>query len=112
MLPGIAVGLMFAGYVTAAEVTITLWIIFMLYGLVTLRGRRKREREVSKTIGAIRAAWESSCGSIINPSRVRELVLEAEQKGATYPPVLHTLIDRAIQRDPRALLTRTMPVSA
>ena len=111
MLPAIAAGLMSAGYVTAAGVTIGLWIIFMLYGLVTLRGRRRTRKEVSKTIGAMRAAWESSCGAVINPSRVRELLIEAERKGATYPPVLHTLIDRAIERDPTALLTRTMPVS-
>ena len=41
--------------------------------------------------------------TIINPSRLKELVLVAEERGAIFPSVLHTIIDRAISRDATAL---------
>jgi hypothetical protein len=107
IVPAIAASLMLLGYRTAAEVTFGLWVSFLIYGLVTLKGRRMRKRDVEATTSAMRMAWEHSCGEVINPVRLRELVLDAEQKGAIdYPPVLHTLIDRALQRDPTALVTR------
>ncbi len=106
MLPAISVILVVEGYNTAAEVTFAVWISFLLYGLVTLKGRSRRKKDADRTTGAMRLAWEHSCGCVINPARLRELVVDAEQKGAiNYPPVLHTLIDRAIQRDPTALRT-------
>jgi hypothetical protein len=99
-VPAIAASLMLLGYHMAAEVTFGLWVSFVIYGLVTLKGRRKRKRDAEATTSAMRMAWEHSCGEVINPARLRELVLDAEQKGAIdYPPVLHTLIERAIQRD-------------
>jgi hypothetical protein len=33
------------------------------------------------------------------------MVMAAEQRGALFRPVLHALIDRAIHRDPTALVT-------
>jgi len=111
MFPGISAILLLQGYNTAAEVVCGVWIAFVLYGLVTLRGRRARRKDADRTTAAIGMAWEHSRGIVINPTRLRELVLDAEQKVWTYPSVLHTLIDRAIQRDPTAMLTRKMPAS-
>src|SRR5262249_58964736 len=97
----------------AGEFVLGLWLIYLLYRVVVLpvrwlrrKGRQKREEEVSRPIEAMKKAWQYSRGTIINPLRLKELVLAAEHQGAVFPPVLHTLIDRAIQRDPTALLTR------
>ena len=50
------------------------------------------------------AAWAAARGSTINPSRLKELVREAEDRGVVYRPVLYTLIDRAMHRDPAAMI--------
>jgi hypothetical protein len=44
-------------------------------------------------------AWSAARGRTIHPTRLKELVLAAEERGAVFRPVLHTLIDRAVQRD-------------
>jgi hypothetical protein len=44
----------------------------------------------------MKKAWRYSSGSVINPSRLKELVSYAEERGATLRSALHTLIDRAI----------------
>ncbi len=113
LLPTIAAALMWAQYDMPAKVIFGVWIIFLLFSLVTLKRGRRQKKDADRTIGAMRLAWQCSCAEVINPSRLRELVVDAEQKGAIdYPPVLHTLIDRAIQRDPTALHTRKMPASS
>ena len=48
MLPAIGAALMFAGYERAAEVTIGLWIIFMLYDLTRLEDEEGRERKLAR----------------------------------------------------------------
>jgi hypothetical protein len=107
MLPAVAAVLMYTQHDIAAEIVFGLWIAYLLLRLVTLRGRRHKRKDADRTTRAMRAAWEHSCGEVINPTRLRELLLDAEQKGAiNYPSVLHTLLDRAIQRDPTALRTR------
>jgi len=131
LLPAIAVGLTAMGYETAAGLAIGVWLVYLLYRLVTVPRRqrarmelRKKQETASQMIAAMMKAWQYSNGAVINPSRLKELVLAAEQQysatftpelvlaleaknqGALFKPVLHTLIDRAIQRDPTAPLTR------
>jgi hypothetical protein len=131
MLPAIAVSLTAMGYETAAGLAIGVWLVYLLYRLVTVprqqRARmelRKKQETASQLIAAMMKAWQYSNGAVINPSRLKELVLAAEQQysstftpelvlaleaknqGALFKPVLHTLIDRAIMHDPTALLTR------
>lgn len=113
MLPALAMGLAAAGYEKGANIAIGLWIVYLLYRLVMMlrrKGRRYGE-EAGEAVAATMIAWQYSNGSVINPSRLKQLVLAAEQKGAAFKPVLHTLIDRAIQRDPTALVTRKATVS-
>jgi len=106
MLPAAAAALMYVEQVLAAEIVFGLWIAYVVLRLATFRGRRRKKKEADRTTSAMRAAWEHSCGEVINPTRLRDLVVDAEQKGAiNYPSVLHTLLDRAIQRDPTALFT-------
>jgi hypothetical protein len=131
MLPAIAVGLSIMGYETGAGIAMGVWLVYLLYRLVTVPRRRrsrielqKKQETASQMIAAIKKAWQYSNDAVINPCRLKELVLAAEQQysatftpelvmvleaknqGALFKPVLHTLIDRAIQRDPTVLLTR------
>jgi hypothetical protein len=112
LLPGIAAILWTLGYELSSEIVLSVWGLYLLYRLVTLpaklarRKATKRKKEnASQTVMAMITAWQYSRGSVINPSRLKELVLDAEQKDAAYLPILHTLMDRAIQRDPTALHT-------
>jgi hypothetical protein len=111
MLPAIAAGLFVYDHQTGAAVTISLWGVYVLYRLVMVpvgysarRARRKAAEKASEITQAMLKAWSASRGSVINPSRLRELVLAAEQCEAVFPSVLHTIIDRAINRDPTALV--------
>jgi hypothetical protein len=111
MLPAISAGLFVYDHQTGAAVTISLWGVYILYRLVMIpvgysarRARRKAAEKASEITQAMLKAWSASRGSVINPSRLRELVLAAEQRGAVFPSVLHTMIDRAINRDPTALV--------
>lgn len=53
---------------------------------------------------AMSRAWQASLGRVINASDLKERVLVAERLGATYPPILQSLIDRAVVRDPNAMI--------
>jgi hypothetical protein len=113
MPPAMAWGLNTVGYEGAASVVLGLWLIYLLYRMVIIpvrwvrrNTRRKTEAKAAEPIAATKKAWQYSSDAVINPSRLRQLLLAAEQGGAVFKPVLHTLIDRAIQRDPTALSTR------
>jgi hypothetical protein len=112
MLPAIAVGLFVYGHQTGAAAVISLWGAYVLYRLVMVpvrysagRVRRKTAEKANEITQAMLKAWSASRGSVINPSRLRELVLAAEQRGAVFPSVLHTIVDRAINRDATALVS-------
>jgi hypothetical protein len=110
MLPAIAAALLAYGYPTAALVAISIWSLYVLYRIITLparirlrKFRLKAAEKASEILIAMEKAWHAARGRTINPSQLRNLVLAAEERGAGCRPVLHTLIDRAIQRDPTAL---------
>ena len=111
MLPAIALALVAYGYETAAGVTISIWALYVLYRIISIparfrlrKARQKAAEKATEILTAMEKAWQAARGRTINPSRLRELVLAAEERGARFrPAVLHTLIDRAIQRDPTAL---------
>jgi hypothetical protein len=87
------------------------WGAYLLFRLLVWPSRFMRRRTLSKqhqaltdTYAAIEKAWASSNGEVVNPTRLKELVVEAETKGAVLPAVIHALLDRAIQRDPAVLI--------
>jgi hypothetical protein len=53
---------------------------------------------------AMSEAWKASLGSTIHPSELKQRVTAAERQGASYPPILHALIDRATARGPHATI--------
>jgi hypothetical protein len=105
MLPAIAAGFLAYGYEAAALVTISIWALYVFYRIITIPARKK----AAKVCKAMEKAWNAARGRIINPSHLRELVLAAEECGAVFRPVLHTLIDQAIQRDAATLMRQEQP---
>jgi hypothetical protein len=110
MLPSISIAFLAYGYETAATVTISIWALYLLYLLVTIpsrfrlrKARKKAAEKATETLTAIEKAWSAARGKTINPTQLRNLVLAAEERGAVFRPILHTLIDRAMQRDPTAM---------
>jgi len=115
--PGLAVGFLVYSHETAAIVTIIFWGLYVLYRIASIpirwrahKVRQKVAEQVVNRVAALGAAWQAACGRTINPSRLKELVLKAEECGQTFPSVLHTLVDRAISRDATALIRTQEPL--
>jgi hypothetical protein len=112
MLPAIAIALDAQRYHSAALIFIGIWALYVLYRLIMIpawwrlrKARRDAAIRADELFRTLLAVWGAARGRTINPSRLKELVIAAEARGAVFRPVLHTLIDRAIQRDPTGLAT-------
>ena len=107
MLPTIAVALLVNNHESGAEIALILWCIYLAYRLIMIPAAfriRRGRRKATDIVQALLKAWSAARGNVINPSRLKELVLAAEERGAVFPSALHAVIDRAIIRDPTALL--------
>jgi hypothetical protein len=112
MLPLVAWALVSFGFERQAIIALSIWALYLLFRFLRTPARwrkRKAAQKIEDLAGkyyeALFNAWSASRGPVVNPSRLRELILIAEGYGTVLPPILHTIIDRAIQRDPTALLT-------
>jgi hypothetical protein len=110
MCPAIALAFLAYDHETAAGVTISIWALYVLYRIITIparfrlrKARKKAAEKAVEILTAMETAWHAARGQIINPSRLRALVLAAEERGARFRPLLHTLIDQAIQRNPTVM---------
>lgn len=91
--------------------TAAFWVAgaYALYVLVRLgtfpsrfmRGRRLQQatEKLGRLGKAMVDASSHASSSVVNPSRLKVLITEAESLGAVYPSVVHSIVDRAIQRD-------------
>ncbi|MEX1205659.1 MAG: hypothetical protein WEB85_10445 [Dongiaceae bacterium] len=129
LLPATLVaGLIYFAWFTAAAIVGATWAVYMLYRLLTYPARRKEHKtqanQLAKYMVAIHrmsAAWVFASSDVVHPGRLRELVISAEGAGTVYPPIhlmswgvtsitaegagivyrpiLHSLLDRMIQRN-------------
>lgn len=60
-------------------------------------------------VEAMSDAWKASLGGVIHASELKRRVVAAESQGASYPPILHSLIERAMDRGSGATI-RTRPL--
>jgi hypothetical protein len=102
----VVVGLIRGEYFMAAQIVGVVWALYAAYRIATWPSRRRdrqgEERKQEKweqILYAMAQAWQHSDNKVIHPTRLKELVVSAETKGAILPPVIHSLLDRAIQRD-------------
>lgn len=99
-----------ADYPRAAMVAGGFWAVYLFGRLISYPGRRHERKEAVRTVEKVTnsqfatiTALQYAGHEVINPTRLKEWVIEAEAKGAVFRPVIHSLLDRAIQRDPAVL---------
>lgn len=110
VLPVLAAVLLLNGYEVLAAVAAISWGIYVTYRIVVLPKKWPAAKQHAELVEKINArleamlrAWQVARSKTINPQRLKEVVLSAEACGASYPSVLHVIIDRIISRDPIAL---------
>ena len=93
-------------------------IAFIGYGVYALISRRQRlvrllwygapsgKVDSATVIGLLRMLYTVASHSTINPSRLREQLVAAEEQGVMITPAVYAILDRAIQRDPAMLTYR------
>lgn len=110
--PAVISGLLYyTEYPGSAIAVVGLWSLYLLYRLITIPHRRRESRKAEKKmekyqdiVEALITAWQFANTEVINPTRLKEFVVAAEDKGAMLSPVVHSLLDRAIQRDPAVFI--------
>lgn len=87
------------------------YLIYLLMHIVMWPRRFARKRELKKQISKsqerlakIETIYNNVFVNTINPTHLKELIQEAEASGINLKPAVHTILDRAIKRDPTALL--------
>lgn len=112
MLPPLIItGLVYLEYLDAAKAVGGAWGLYAVYRAATWPARRRTRHQKEESLRrygamleALTRAWVHSDSKVINPSRLKDLIVEAETKGAILSPALFSLLDRAIQRDPAAFV--------
>ena len=106
--PAAAIALLVLKYGTAAAILGGLWAVYVLLrfvGLIVGWGERSAERtevrNYTEMFNALIAVWLITNSNVINPTRLRELLVETDQRGVGFsvPAVVYSLVDRAIERD-------------
>lgn len=98
-------------YAVAAMVVSAMWGTYQTWRLASFPWRRKRNRanvkrteEALERVNAMEVAWSYCCADVIHPSRLKERVVDAENVGVIYQLANHTILDKAIARDPYLFL--------
>lgn len=113
-LPPLVIGaLIYTQYQLAAKVIGGAWALYIIYRIVSWPARRRYRREKEeklekyeselKALARMYVLWDCE---IVNPTRFKQLVLEAESAGCALLPFVHSLLDRAIERDPAVFIRR------
>ena len=115
VLPPLTIGaFVYFDYETPAKVVGGLWGVYLLYRLLTIparwrasKARERGARAYEESLEGLMVAWLFTNSEVINPTRLKDLLKEADQKGkgSTVPAVVYSIVDRAIDRDPAVFLT-------
>ena len=106
--PAAAIALLVLKYETAAAFLGGSWAVYVLLrfvGLIVGWGKRRAQRtevkNYTKMLDALISVWLFTNSNVINPTRLRELLVETDQRGVGFcvPSVVYSLVDRAIERD-------------
>jgi hypothetical protein len=97
-------------YFHREEVAIWVAIPYAIYILIHIilspkrlleeRSQRKKEDEIGKKIQRLEQIYYCVKATTFNPTRLREQIISAENEGVILKPVVYSILDRAIQRDP------------
>lgn len=106
--PAAAIALLVLNYETAAAFLGGSWAVYVLLRFVGLivgwgkrRARRTEVKNYTEMMEALIVVWLFTNSNVINPTRLRELLVETDQRGVGFgvPSVVYSLVDRAIERD-------------
>jgi hypothetical protein len=64
---------------------------------------KQTKKRLGRIVMVMGKAWTVSRSEVYSPKRLREFVLEAEEKGAVFLPAVHSILGLAIERDPTTL---------
>ena len=110
--PAVVIALQAINYEKTATTLAVMWAVYVFFrfvGLIAGWGERKALRvqaqKYLEMLDALIAVWLFTNSEVINPTRLRELLVETDQRGIGFvvPAVVYSLVDRAIERDPAVL---------
>lgn len=112
LLPGLAAAAYFYGHVVAAKwilgifgIFVVLKVVFLPTRFIKYRARKRKTAEYQEKLNQLMQIHDSACAQILNPTRLREKLIEAEAGKTLVHPAVYSILDRAIVRDPAVFTT-------
>lgn len=107
LLPGLAAVAYFYDYIVAAKwllgifgVLVVLRILFLPIRFMRYRTRKRETSEYQGKLNQLIQIHQSVSASTLNPTRLRERLIEIEKEDTLVRPAVYSILDRAIARDP------------
>lgn len=111
VLPAVAALLYYLGYLDAAKWVLGAYGVYIAYYLVlfpwrySVRRRLKKEyADIKQRLKASIQIYQSVSATTINPTHVKEQIAQLEKGKSFFKPAVYAILDRAITRDPAALV--------
>jgi hypothetical protein len=106
LIPGLILFLYYFGHVTQAKWALLPYTIYMAIYLLSLSEKLSRIRktkqdscDLNQKQNRLSQLYQLVSASTFNPSRIKEQIVEDEKCGIRLDPVIHVILDKAIQRD-------------
>lgn len=110
LLPTIGILLYYLDFLKAANWVFVVYAVYIVYQVILFPKRFFLSKELKKQYNKAQGKLElltqiylSSNVVTINPTQLRSLMADAEKKGLPLRPLLYSILDRAIQRDPAVM---------
>lgn len=106
LIPGVILSLYYFGHETVAKWALLPYTVYMAIYLLSLPeklsriGKTKQDTcDLIQKQNRLLQLYQLVSASIFNPSRIKEQIIEDERCGIKFDPVIHVILDHAIQRD-------------
>jgi hypothetical protein len=106
LIPGVILSLYYFGHETLAKWALLPYTIYMAIHLLSLPeklsrlGKTKQDAcDLNQKQNRLSQLYQLVRASTFNPSRIKEQIVEDEKCGIRLDPVIHVILDNAIQRD-------------
>jgi len=76
------------------------YLFFLPKKIIHKRGLKKKFKEFEKRLQSLANIYDLARKDTVNPSRLKDQLVEVESSGVRVVPAVYALLDRAIQRDP------------
>jgi hypothetical protein len=106
LIPGVIVSLYYFGHETLAKWALLPYSVYMAFYLLLLpeklskiRRTRQDSCDLVQKQNRLSQLYQLVSAPTFNPSRIKEQIIEDERCGMQFDPVIHVIVDHAIQRD-------------